>query len=95
LTATYNPFSFQAVKSTIVQVSGSPAIPVPQPLLDACQLRGEVEIEAHGGCLVIRNPYHPRAGWDEAFRQMTEKGDDKLILNDTPSTQWDQEEWEW
>ena len=83
------------MKSTIVQFSGSPAIPVPQPLLDACHLRDEVEIEAQGGCLVIRNPHLTRTGWDEAFRQMAVRGDDALILKDAPSTQWDQEEWEW
>jgi antitoxin component of MazEF toxin-antitoxin module len=84
-----------ALKSTIVQHGGSPAIPVPQRLLDACHLQNEVEIEAQGGCLVIRNPQPPRAGWEEAFRQMAAHGDDRLILNDAPATRWDDEEWEW
>jgi antitoxin MazE len=83
------------VKSKIVQVAGSPAIPVPQPLLDACHLQNEVEVDAQGGCLVIRNPNPPREGWEEAFRRMAASGDDSLMLHDAPRTRWDEEEWEW
>ena len=83
------------VKSKIVQLAGSPAIPVPQPLLDACNLTNEVEVEAQGGCLIIRNPIPPRAGWEEAFRRMAADGDDRLMLNDTAANDWDQKEWEW
>jgi antitoxin MazE len=83
------------VKSKIVQFAGSPAIPVPQPLLDACNLHNEVELDAQGGCLVIRSAQPPREGWEEAFRRMAASGDDKLILNDAPPSRWDEEEWEW
>ena len=95
LTSLRLAFSLLSVKAKIVQIGGSPAIPVPQPLLDACHLHNEVEMEAQGGCLVIRNPRSPREGWEEAFRQMAASGDDKLILNDAPATRWDEEEWEW
>ena len=36
----------------------------------------------------------PREGWDEAFRQMAERGDDWL-LDEPVSTVWDEEEWDW
>lgn len=83
------------VKSKIVHLADSPAIPVPQPLLDACHLKNEVEVEAEGGCLVIRNLKPARDGWEQAFRKMAVSADDKLILQDAPSTRWDEEEWEW
>lgn len=36
----------------------------------------------------------PRCGWDEAFKKMHEREDDKLV--DEPiATTWDEEEWEW
>jgi hypothetical protein len=57
------------MKSKIVQLEGTPAIPVPQPLLDACHLEIEVELEAQGGSLVVRSAKSPREGWEEAFRQ--------------------------
>lgn len=35
-----------------------------------------------------------RSGWEEAFKKMALRGDDKLL--DTPSaTEWDIKEWEW
>jgi hypothetical protein len=76
-------------------LSDSPAIPVSQPLLDACSLKNEVEVEAHGNCLIIRSPAGQRERWDEAFRKMASNQDDKLLLNDAPPKRWDNEEWEW
>ena len=83
------------MKAKIIQMGDSPAIPIPQPLLDACHLESEVEIETQGGCLVIRNPRLPREGWEDAFRRMAQQQDDKLVLKDAPTTRWDEEEWEW
>ena len=38
----------------------------------------------------------PRAGWEAAFKEMAERGDDKLLDGDLPSlTSWDEEEWNW
>ena len=58
-------------------------------------MQNEVEVEAQGGCLVIRSPRPAREGWDEAFRKMAASEDDKLILNDAAHTRLDEEEWEW
>jgi antitoxin MazE len=58
-------------------------------------LANEVEVEAQGGCLIIRSPIPPRAGWEGAFHRMAANGDDKLELNDTAATDWDEKEWEW
>ena len=55
-------------------------------------MQNEVEVEAQGGCLVIRSPNPAREGWDEAFRKMAASEDDKLILNDAAHTRWDEEE---
>ncbi len=79
----------------MIHLPDSPAIPVPQLLLDACHLQSEVEVEAQGGHLVIRNPNSPRESWDDAFRRMAACDDEKLILNDAPQTRWDEEEWQW
>lgn len=36
-----------------------------------------------------------RAGWDEAFRSMARRGDDRLLDSDVQSSSWDDSEWEW
>jgi len=54
------------MKSKILEICGAPAIPVSQQLLDACDLKNEVNIEARGKELVVR-ALNPREGWEEAF----------------------------
>ncbi len=43
---------------------------------------------------VILLACHARGGWDERFRDMAERGDDRL-LDEPIRTQWDTDEWEW
>ena len=81
------------MKTKIVRIGNSMGIRIPKPLLEQTGLSGEVEIEAKGRGLVVRPLAHPRAGWAEAFRQMAEAGEDKLL--EMPSSRWDEEEWEW
>ena len=83
-------------EATIVPVEESAAICIPRPLLEVSELKGEVEVEAQKGCLVIRAAKSARQGWEAVFIRMAAVGDDKLILNETaPLTHWDKEEWEW
>jgi len=46
--------------------------------------------------VVVRSVRHPRDGWDEQFKMMAERGDDRL-LDEAASNliRWDAEEWEW
>jgi antitoxin MazE len=83
------------MKSSIVRIGNSRGVRIPKPLLDQTGLNGEVEIRAEKNTLVIGPARKPREGWAAAFREMAQRGDDRL-LDTTPSlTQWDQDEWEW
>ncbi len=70
------------MKARIVPVEESASISVPRPLLEVSELKGEVEVEAQKGCLVIRAAKSVRQGWEAAFSRMADVGDDKLILNE-------------
>jgi len=75
---------------------GGEAIRIPKALLDESGLRGEVEIRARRGSLVISAAAPARSGWDQAFRQMAGHGDDRLLDADAPSAEpFDAEGWEW
>lgn len=41
-----------------------------------------------------REPRRPREGWEDQFRAMHECGDDRPI-DESPTSAWDQCEWEW
>lgn len=85
-----------ALKTHIVRIGNSQGIRIPKSLIEQCQLQGELELEPHDDHLIIRPISKPRAGWEQAFQTMTERGDDQL-LDDTDSVEhdWDNEEWEW
>ena len=81
----------------IVKIGNSQGIRIPKILLEQSGLRGEVELEVRKNQLIIKPKHHSRAGWENAFRMMSEKGDDHMLDSEDVSDQssWDAEEWEW
>jgi antitoxin MazE len=84
------------MKTRLVRIGNSQGVRIPKLLIEQSGLHGDLEIEARQGALVIRAARKPRAGWDEAFRKMAERGDDALLA-EAPSSlsAWDEDEWEW
>jgi antitoxin MazE len=84
------------MKTRIVRIGNSRGVRIPKSLLEQTGLQGEVEIRVKRNSLVIEPATKPRAGWEDSFREMAERGDDALLDPDVPSlTAWDEEEWEW
>ena len=81
-------------KTRIVRIGNSRGIRVPKILLDQAQLPDEVELHAEPGRLVVQATRHPRTGWAQAARAMSEQRQDDLLDEPTP-TRFDREEWEW
>ncbi|WP_420129687.1 AbrB/MazE/SpoVT family DNA-binding domain-containing protein [Longimicrobium sp.] len=83
------------MRARVVRIGNSRGIRIPKPMLEQSGIVDEVDLQAEDGQIVIRAVRHPREGWDAAFAEMAQRGDDKL-LDDVPSTStWDEEEWEW
>jgi antitoxin MazE len=84
------------VKTRIVRIGNSRGVRIPKFLLEQTGLRGEVEISAQEGTLIIRRAREPREGWATAFQEMARRGDDALLDDASPSlSKWDEENWEW
>ena len=84
------------VKTRIVKIGNSQGIRIPKLLLDQADLGEEVELELRGDQIVVRPAYRARHNWEDQFKAMAEKGDDKLLDGDLViPTAWDEEEWEW
>jgi len=83
------------MKTHIVQIGNSRGVRIPKQLLEQTGLNGEVEIRAEKNEIIIAKPRMPRAGWAEAARELAESGNDPLLDNGGPLTNFDQEEWEW
>ncbi len=82
------------VRATIVRIGNSRGIRIPKSLIDECKLVDIVELSVVDGSLVVRPASKPREGWDAAFKQMSEAGEDALLDPDLP-TEFDEAEWEW
>lgn len=82
------------MKARIIQIGNSRGVRIPKVLLEQTQMTSDVQIEAEAGEIVIRPARSPREGWDESFRKMAARGDDRLLDESRP-TAFDEEEWEW
>ena len=84
------------MRAHIVKIGNSQGIRIPKPLLDQTGIKDDVELEVDKTQIIIRPISHPRSGWDNAFRNMAENGDDELMDgNDTIAHSWDEKEWQW
>jgi len=84
------------IKARIVKMGNSRGVRIPKTILEQLGLGEEVELSVHDDQLVIRPGRNPRAGWEEQFSLMAQRGDDRLLDQDAVSTtEWDAEEWEW
>ncbi len=83
------------MKADIIRIGNSQGVRIPKPVLEQCGFRESVEMEVRDGRLVISPSEAPRKGWNEAFREMAEAGDDTPLLEEVPASEWDDEEWEW
>lgn len=83
----------------IIRIGNSQGVRLPKRVLEEAQLGSEVVVEVRSGEVVLRPANHPRAGWEEQFRLMHERGDDDTEeLRDwrnLPPTSWDLNEWKW
>jgi antitoxin MazE len=85
-----------AVKSRIIKMGNSKGVRIPKPILEQLALGEEVEMSVRGDLLVIRPGKRPRSDWEEQFARMAERGEDRLLDEESvSSTQWDEDEWEW
>ena len=78
----------------LVRSGDAATVTIPADILAAAGLSGSVEVRAEGGRVVLGPGTNPRAGWEEAFRDMRAAGDDTLLDPETP-TGFDDAEWVW
>ncbi|MGH8400834.1 MAG: AbrB/MazE/SpoVT family DNA-binding domain-containing protein [Gammaproteobacteria bacterium] len=84
------------MKVAIVPIGNSKGIRLPKAVLAQCGLENQAELQVQDGQIVIRSLKRSRAGWEEAFTGMHERGDDALLDADVSSTSnWDRSEWHW
>ena len=84
------------MKTTLVRIGNSQGIRIPKPFIEQCGFKRDVDLDIRGNELIIHAHCRPRMGWESAFQQMAQRGDDHLADGAlTGQTSWDDAEWEW
>lgn len=83
------------MRARVIKIGNSQGLRIPKPILEQTGIMGDVEIEVEKNKIIIRPVKDVREGWDAAFKSMSEKGDDKIIIDENISHSWDEEEWQW
>ena len=78
------------MRLAVVSIGNSKGIRIPKAVLDKYQIKDVVDIELRDDSVILKPVRSIREGWEEAFRQMHENGDDRLLIPDV----FDDETWE-
>jgi len=67
---------------SVIKIGNSKGIRFSKTLLEKYNIRDTVDLIMEKGQIIIRPLFKPRKGWEKAFKEMNENGDDKLLIND-------------
>lgn len=83
-------------RTKLVKIGNSQGILIPKSILDQVGVEegSDVELVVDEDRLVVQPVGGSRQGWDEAFAQMADVGDDALLDEALPN-EFDEQEWEW
>ncbi len=67
---------------SIIKIGNSKGIRISKTILERYNIRDTVDLILEKGQIILRPLSRPRKGWDKAFKQMNENGDDRLLFDD-------------
>jgi antitoxin MazE len=67
---------------SIIKIGNSKGFRLTKTILERYNITDKVELILEKGQIILRPISEPRKGWDKAFQQMHENGDDQLLMND-------------
>jgi len=67
---------------SVVKIGNSKGIRLSKTLLERYNIKDTVDLILEKDQIVLRPLSTPRKGWEKAFKEMNENGDDKLLFND-------------
>ena len=67
---------------SIIKIGNSKGFRLPKTLIEKYNIKDKVEIILEKGYLIIKPVSSARKGWENAFKEMNENGDDQLLFDD-------------
>lgn len=79
---------------SIIQIGNSKGIRIAKTILEKYDITDSVELILKEGFLILKPIKKVREGWEDAFKEMAEQGDDALLIEDVFEDE-NLEEWDW
>jgi len=67
---------------SIIKIGNSKGFRLTKEILERYNIKDKVKVILEKGQIILRPVDVPRKGWDKAFKQMHESGDDQLLMDD-------------
>ena len=67
---------------SVIPIGNSKGIRLTKALIEKYNIKDSVELILEKGYIILKPKTVARKGWENAFRKMHEKGDDKLLMDD-------------
>ncbi len=67
---------------SIIRIGNSKGVRLSKTLIEKYNIKDKVELILEKGYLILKPISSPRKGWETAFKEMNENGDDQLLFND-------------
>lgn len=66
----------------VINIGNSKGIRLSKAILEQYNISNTVELILEKGSIILKPRSIPRRGWEKAFKQMNENGDDQLLIDD-------------
>lgn len=66
----------------LINIGNSKGICLPKRILDKYSIKDKFALILEKKHIILKPKLTPRKGWEEAFKKMSENGDDKPLMDD-------------
>lgn len=70
------------METSIIKIGNSKGLRLSKTILNKYNIKNKVEIILEDDKIILKPIAVPRKNWEEKFKEMSESGDDKLLMND-------------
>jgi antitoxin MazE len=77
---------------SVIPIGNSKGIRLSKTILEKYNITDKVELILEQGYMILKSKTEPRSGWDNAFKNMHNSGNDQLLIQDVFDEE-DFEEW--
>jgi len=67
---------------SIIKIGNSKGVRLSKTVIEKYNIKDKVELILEKGYLILKPISSPRKGWETAFQEMNENGDDQLLFDD-------------